>query len=199
MSEYFPEPKSSEGRVKVELDLSNYATKVEFKNWKDVNASKFDKNVDLASLKSHVDKLNIDELRNVPINSNNLKSKEDKLDVDKLALAPVDLSKLNDLLKIDVVKIDIYNAKIRDNEDKIPGISNLATNTTLNTKISEVKKEIPSITNLSTTTACNAVGNKIPDVSNLVNRSDHNTKISAIEKTNYYWPWSWWIYYYSRI
>ena len=26
MSEYFPEPKSSGGRVKVELDLSNYAT-----------------------------------------------------------------------------------------------------------------------------------------------------------------------------
>ena len=27
MSEYFPEPKSSAERVKVELDLSNYATK----------------------------------------------------------------------------------------------------------------------------------------------------------------------------
>ena len=27
MSEYFPEPKSLEGRVQVELDLSNYATK----------------------------------------------------------------------------------------------------------------------------------------------------------------------------
>ena len=26
MSEYFPEPKSSGGRVKVELDLSNWAT-----------------------------------------------------------------------------------------------------------------------------------------------------------------------------
>ena len=27
MSEYFPEPKSLGGRVKVELELSNYATK----------------------------------------------------------------------------------------------------------------------------------------------------------------------------
>ena len=27
MSEYFPGPKSSGGRVKVELDLSNYSTK----------------------------------------------------------------------------------------------------------------------------------------------------------------------------
>ena len=32
MSEYFPEPKSSGGRVKVELDLPNYATKAELKN-----------------------------------------------------------------------------------------------------------------------------------------------------------------------
>ena len=29
MSKYFPEPKSSGGRVKNELDLSNYATKAD--------------------------------------------------------------------------------------------------------------------------------------------------------------------------
>ena len=32
MSEYFPEPKSLVGRVEVELDLSNYATKSDLKN-----------------------------------------------------------------------------------------------------------------------------------------------------------------------
>ena len=32
MSEYIPVPKSSGGRVKFELDLSNYATKADFKN-----------------------------------------------------------------------------------------------------------------------------------------------------------------------
>ena len=32
MNEYFPEPKSPAGRVKVELDLPNYATKVDLKN-----------------------------------------------------------------------------------------------------------------------------------------------------------------------
>ena len=32
MSEYFPEPKSSRGTVKVELDLSKYATKADLKN-----------------------------------------------------------------------------------------------------------------------------------------------------------------------
>ena len=32
MSEYFPELKYSSGRVKVELDLSNFATKADIKN-----------------------------------------------------------------------------------------------------------------------------------------------------------------------
>ena len=41
MSEYFPEPKSSAGRLKVELDLSNYATKWNLKNATGVDTSKF--------------------------------------------------------------------------------------------------------------------------------------------------------------
>ena len=41
MSEYFPEPKSSGGGVKVELDLFNYGTKVDLKNATGVNTSKF--------------------------------------------------------------------------------------------------------------------------------------------------------------
>ena len=40
------------------------------------------KKVDLASLKSNVDKLDTDKLRNVPTNLSNLKNKVDKLDVD---------------------------------------------------------------------------------------------------------------------
>ena len=40
--------------------------------------------VDLASLKSDVDKLDIAKFKNVPTNLSNLKSKIDKLDVDKL-------------------------------------------------------------------------------------------------------------------
>ena len=53
-------------------------------------------------------------------------------------------------------------------EDKIPDITNLATNTTPNTKINEVKVKIPNITNLATTIALTAVENKILNVSNLV-------------------------------
>ena len=41
---------------------------------------------------------------------NNLKNKEDKLDVDKLLPIPVDLSKLNNVVKSDVVKKYVYNA-----------------------------------------------------------------------------------------
>ena len=74
-------------------------------------------------------------------NLSNLESKVDKLDVDKLVPVPVDLSKLSDVVINDAVKKDVYNAKIRNIEDKIPDTTNLATSTTLNAKINEVKKE----------------------------------------------------------
>ena len=72
MSGYFPELKSTGGRVKFELDLSNYATKADLKNATSVDISKFAKKVDLASLKFNVGKLDIDKLKNVPTNLNNL-------------------------------------------------------------------------------------------------------------------------------
>ena len=76
MSECFPEPKSSGGRVIVELDLSNYATKTELKNATGADTSSFAKKTDLANLKSNVDELDIDKLKNVPINLNNLINKQ---------------------------------------------------------------------------------------------------------------------------
>ena len=68
MSEYFPEPKCLGGRVKVELDLSKYATKPNLKNATGVDTSKLAKKNDLANLKSNVDKLNIHKFKNVPTN-----------------------------------------------------------------------------------------------------------------------------------
>ena len=44
-----------------------------------------------------------------------------------------------------LLKKDVYNAKIKNIEDKIPDITNLATNITLIGKINEVKKEISTI------------------------------------------------------
>ena len=60
--------------MKVELYLSNYATKTYLKN-----AS----GTDISDLKSEVDKLDIDKSKNAPNNLNNMKSKVDKLDVGK--------------------------------------------------------------------------------------------------------------------
>ena len=109
MSEYFPKPKSFEGKVKVETDWSNYATKVDLKDETGVDTSKFAKKVDLASLKSDVDKLGIDKWKIVPTNLSNLKSKVNKLDVDKLVPVHVDLSKLSDVVKMMLLKkIYIY-------------------------------------------------------------------------------------------
>ena len=146
MSEYFPEPKSSRGRVKVELDLRNYTTKADLKNATGLDILKFAKKVDLNNLKFDGDKLDIDKSKNVPSNLSNLESKVDILDVDKLVPVPVDLSKLSDVVKNDVVKKDVSNVQIKSIEDKVPDITNLAINTTINAKINEVKGEIPSIT-----------------------------------------------------
>ena len=60
MSEYFLKLKSFKGRGNVELDLSNYA-----KNATSVDTSEFAKIVDLTSLKSGVNKLDIDKLEKV--------------------------------------------------------------------------------------------------------------------------------------
>ena len=136
--------------MKVKSDLSNYTTKTDLKNETGIDALSFAKRVDLANIKSNVDKLDIDKIKNVPTNLNNLKNKVDTLnveDVDELIPVPVDLSKLSDVAKNDVVKKDLYSAKIKNVEDKMPDITNLATKTNTNAKINEVKGEIPSITN----------------------------------------------------
>ena len=107
MSKYFEEPESLGERMKAELDLSNYATKADVKNARGVDTSKFAKRVDLASLKSNIEKLDIDKLKNGSTNLSNFESKVDKLDADKLVSVPVDLSNLSGVVKNDVVKKDV--------------------------------------------------------------------------------------------
>ena len=150
------------------MDLSNYATKKDIKNITHVDTSSFALKTNVANLKTEVDKLDIDKLKLLPNSLSNLKTKIDKLDIDKLVPVPLDLGKLSNVVNNDVVKKTKYNAKIKNIEDKILDISNLATRTILNTKIIEVKNEIPSITGLATTSALAAVENKIPSISNLV-------------------------------
>ena len=78
MSQYFPKPfRCFGGNINVKVDLFNYATKTDIKNISHVDTSCFALKANLASLKTEVD----------------------KLDIDKLVLVPVDLSKLSDIVK----------------------------------------------------------------------------------------------------
>ena len=136
----------------------------------------FAKKTDVANLKSDVYKLDIVKLKNVPTDLNNLKSKKDKL-----VPVPVDLSKLSDVVKNDVVKKDKYNDKIKNIEDKVADITNLATKTTLSAKINEVKGEIPNITILPTISALTAE-NEIRSTSNLVKMLTVTQKLMNLKK-----------------
>ena len=115
-----------------------------------------------------------------------MKSKVDKLDVDKLVPVLVDLSKLSNVVKNDVVKKDVYNAKIKNIEGKIPDITNLGTNTSLNAKINGVKSEILNIINLDTTSSYTSsyttVENKTPSVSNLVKKLTIIQKLMKLKR-----------------
>ena len=88
---------------------TNYAAKSDFKNATSVDTSNLAKKTYLANLKSDIDKLDNDKLKNVPRNLTNLKSKVDKLDIGKLETTPVDLSKLSGVVKNGVVKKTEYN------------------------------------------------------------------------------------------
>ena len=93
-------PSNHNENIKVEIDLTNYATKTDIKDITQVDTSSFALKTDLANLKTEVD----------------------KLDIDKLVLIPNDLIKLSSLVKNDVVKKVDYNklvAKVNnfDNTD----------------------------------------------------------------------------------
>ena len=67
MSQYFPPYRSFGRNIKVELDMSSYATKNDLKNVTHVDVSSFASKTNLASLKTEVDKLDIDKLTPVPV------------------------------------------------------------------------------------------------------------------------------------
>ena len=90
VSEYFPKPKPLRGNVKVELDLSNYATRADLKN---------------ATWVIHQNLLEIDLAK--------VKSEVDKLDIDKLGTTPFDLSKLSDVVKNEVVQNAVYDVLVK--------------------------------------------------------------------------------------
>ena len=184
MSKYFPPYNNSSGNIKVELDLSNYATKIDTKDINLVDTSSYALRTNLAALKAEVD----------------------KIDTDKLKTVPDDLAKVSNVVKNDVVKKTIYNTlknkvdaidtsgfvtrtkfttdtnalddKIDKVEKKIPDISGLATKSSVTCLITEqedytdkVKKKIPDISGLASKTELTDVEDKIPDVSGLATAS----------------------------
>ena len=66
MSKYFPPYNNSSGNIKVELDLSNYATKKYIKDVTHIDVSGFASKTNLAALKTEVDKIDTDKLKTVP-------------------------------------------------------------------------------------------------------------------------------------
>ena len=181
MSTYYPPYKSSSNNIKVELDLTNYATKTDLKNVTHTDVSSFASKTNLAALKTEVD----------------------KIDTDKLKTAPDDLAKLSNVVKNEVVKKTDFSAdnyvtrtkfstdtnaldnKIDKIDKKIPDVSGLATKSSvtilvkdLDDRIDEVKKKIPDISGLVSKTELIDVENKIPDVRGLATAS----ALTAVEK-----------------
>ena len=161
MSQYFPKPFNSHfgDSIKVKIDLSNYATKTDLKNITHIDTSSFALKTSLASLKTEVD----------------------KLDIEKLAQVSVDLSKLSDIVKIDVVKKAMYDklaAKVNniDTSGFVLKAKYQTDKTELEKKITDVtdfvkKTKIPDVSSLATKNALTAVENKIPNVNTLVKKT----------------------------
>ena len=98
---YYPPYKISSNNVKVELDLTNNATKTDLKNITHVDVSSFASKSNLAALKTEID----------------------NIDADKLKTTPIDLDRLSNLVKNDVVKKTDYNAKVTSIEGQIAGVT----------------------------------------------------------------------------
>ena len=152
-------------KVKIVSDLSTYATKKGLEHTTDTNTSDLAAKKVLITLKAEVEKLDINELVNVPTSLNNLQTKVDDLDVGKYKTVPVDLKKLSDVVDNAVVKnrkfntlktkvnnlekeisdaailirINQYNTDKQNLEKKLHETSGSVTKTVLNTNISEVE------------------------------------------------------------
>ena len=125
MSQYFLKPfKSFGGNINVKVDLSNYTTKTDLKNITHVDTSSFALNANLASLKTEVD----------------------KLDINKLSSVPVDLSELSDFVKNHFFKNTVYD-KLAAKVNNI-GTSDFVLKTKCQTEIAVLENKISGVTEL---------------------------------------------------
>ena len=131
MSTYYPPYKSSSNNIKVESDLTNYATKTDLKNITHTYVSSFASKTNLSALKTKVD----------------------KIDVDKLKTVPDDLAKLSNVVKNEVVKKTDFSADDYVKKAKFSGDIN-----SLDDKIDKFEKKIPDVSSLETIKKCYNVG-----------------------------------------
>ena len=175
MSTYYPPYKSSSSNVKVELDLTNYATKTDLKNITHVDVSSFASKTNLAALKTEVD----------------------KIDADKLKTVPVDLAKLTNAIENDLVKKTDSNAKVVNMESQIAGVTkNTLDNLGDITKLKAIDTS-SFVLKTNLTADVNTLGNKIdttdtkiPDISGLATKTcltsylqtaTFNSKVTEVE------------------
>ena len=123
MSTYYPPYKSSSNNIKVELDLTNCATKTDLKNITHTDVSSFASKTNLSALKTAVD----------------------KIDIDKLKTVPDDLAKLSNVVKNEVVKKTDFSADNYVTRTKFSTDTN-----SLDDKIDKVDKKIPDVSALAT-------------------------------------------------
>ena len=177
MSHYFPKPfRSFGGNINVKVDLSNYATKADIKNISHVDTSSFALKTNLASLKTEVDKLDIDKLVPVPVDLSKLngvvKNAVKKAVYDKL------VAKVNNIDTKDIVLKTQYQTDKTELEKKILNVTDFLKKA----KHTELEKKTPDVSSLATKTALTAVKKKIPEVSSLVKKTNYNIKITETEK-----------------
>ena len=182
MSKHFPRPFRSFGRnINVKVDLSNYAAKTDIKNISHVDTSSFSLKTNLASLKTEVDKLDINKLVSVPTNLSKL-SYAVKNDVVKKTVYDKLVTKVNTIDTSWFVLKNKYDTDRSELYNKIPDTSGFVKKTDYSSKTTDVENKIPVISDLATKTALTAAEHKVPNVSNLVKKTDYDTKVTEIEK-----------------
>ena len=140
MSQYFPKPCEPFGSdINIKVDLSNYAKKAAIKNILHVDTLSFALKTNLASLKTEVDKLDIDKLVPVPFDLSDIKNDVVKKTVyDKLVAKSNNIDTSAFVLK---TKYDTHKSEL---ENKIPDNSSLVKKTDYNTKITKIEGKIPN-------------------------------------------------------
>ena len=155
MSICYPPYKSSSNNIKVELDLTNYATKTDLKNITHTDVSSFASKTKLSALKTEID----------------------KIDTDKLKTVPDDLAKLSNIVKNEVVKKTDFSADNYVTRTKFSTDTN-----SLDDRIDRVDKKIPDVSGLATKSSITTLIKNLDDRTDKLKINDYAKKTNL---TNY--------------